>query len=212
MGVGAVFISTLALTRLPEPHDPPQNQQELLAATLQPIVSFVVLGSILIRMSYYVWFGRFVLTFLLADGLSIPFFTAGRRVHSRTLSLSQTLTSRQTTLTPDWLLGVRRPAPMNTTFERPDIEDGSIGRSENSAPGLPRTTTVTTGGSQTTSSQPHEETDATVISSETAVKYHRGAALGEAGMGLEDDSSRNRRLSVDGKVLSRRPKQQRKGA
>jgi hypothetical protein len=49
MGVGAVFISSLALTRLPIPHDPPQNQQEHLAATLQPIVSFIVLGSIIIR-------------------------------------------------------------------------------------------------------------------------------------------------------------------
>jgi hypothetical protein len=49
MGVGAVFVSTLALTRLPTPHDPPENQQELLAATLQPIVAFVVLGSIVIR-------------------------------------------------------------------------------------------------------------------------------------------------------------------
>ncbi|KAK0443115.1 Sodium/hydrogen exchanger [Desarmillaria tabescens] len=49
MGVGAIFVSTLALTRLPEPQYPPQNQQELLAATLQPIVSFVVLGSIIIR-------------------------------------------------------------------------------------------------------------------------------------------------------------------
>lgn len=49
MGVGAVFVSTLALTRLPTPHDPPQNQQELLAAALQPIVAFVVLGSIVVR-------------------------------------------------------------------------------------------------------------------------------------------------------------------
>ncbi|KAK0440284.1 Sodium/hydrogen exchanger [Armillaria borealis] len=57
MGVGAIFVSTLALTRLPEPQYPPQNQQELLAATLQPIVSFVVLGSIIIH------------------GLSIPFFS-----------------------------------------------------------------------------------------------------------------------------------------
>lgn len=52
MGVGAVFISTLALTRLPEPHSPPQNQEEYLAATLQTIVAFVVLGSILIRALY----------------------------------------------------------------------------------------------------------------------------------------------------------------
>ena len=51
MGAGAVFISTLALTRLPEPHSPPQSQAEYLAATLQPVVAFIILGSILIRMS-----------------------------------------------------------------------------------------------------------------------------------------------------------------
>ena len=49
MGVGAVFVSTLALSRLPTPHSPLENQQELLAATLQTIVSFVVLGSIVVR-------------------------------------------------------------------------------------------------------------------------------------------------------------------
>ncbi|KZT26781.1 hypothetical protein NEOLEDRAFT_1131816 [Neolentinus lepideus HHB14362 ss-1] len=49
MGVGAVFVSTLAFTRLPEPGETPETQPELLAATLQTIVSFVVLGSILIR-------------------------------------------------------------------------------------------------------------------------------------------------------------------
>ncbi|KAI0742169.1 hypothetical protein BC629DRAFT_1259638, partial [Irpex lacteus] len=47
----AVFVTTLALSRLPEPHSPPQNQQEYLAATLQTIVAFIVLGSILIRTS-----------------------------------------------------------------------------------------------------------------------------------------------------------------
>ncbi|KAK0200863.1 Cation/H+ exchanger [Desarmillaria ectypa] len=69
MGVGAVFISTLALTELPKPHYPPESQQELLAATLQPIVSFVVLGSII------------------THGLSIPFFSFGRTL-SRTLSMN----------------------------------------------------------------------------------------------------------------------------
>ncbi|KAJ3776510.1 Sodium/hydrogen exchanger [Lentinula raphanica] len=48
MGVGAVFISTLALTELPVPHDPPHNQEELLALYIQPVVAFVVLGSIII--------------------------------------------------------------------------------------------------------------------------------------------------------------------
>ncbi|TFY83606.1 hypothetical protein EWM64_g396 [Hericium alpestre] len=49
MGVGAVFISTLALSRLEAPHCPPQNQEELLAVTLQPIVAFVLLGSIIVQ-------------------------------------------------------------------------------------------------------------------------------------------------------------------
>ena len=49
MGVGAVFVSTLALNRLPKPNNPPRNQTERLAASLQIIVAFVVLGSIFIR-------------------------------------------------------------------------------------------------------------------------------------------------------------------
>ena len=49
MGVGAIFVSTLALSELQTPHDPPRNQEEFLAATLQIIVSFIVLCSITIR-------------------------------------------------------------------------------------------------------------------------------------------------------------------
>lgn len=49
MGVCAIFVSTLALTKLPEPHSPPRNQAEYLAATIQTVVAFVVLGSIIVR-------------------------------------------------------------------------------------------------------------------------------------------------------------------
>jgi sodium/hydrogen antiporter len=51
MGVGAIFVSTLAVTRLPEPDHSttPRSQPELLSLVLRPIVSFVVLGSIVIR-------------------------------------------------------------------------------------------------------------------------------------------------------------------
>ncbi|KAI1785916.1 Sodium/hydrogen exchanger family-domain-containing protein [Ganoderma leucocontextum] len=110
MGVGAIFISTLAVTELPTPQSPPQGQAEVLAATLQTIVSFVVLGSIIIH------------------GLSIPFFSFGRNVHSRTLSLSRTWTSR-TTNAPDWLLGARStPAevtqPASPVMEGRDVEQG----------------------------------------------------------------------------------------
>jgi hypothetical protein len=68
--LGAVFISTLAAGKLPVPSNPPANQTELLAATIQPIVAFMVICSITIH------------------GLSIPSFSLGRRVHtvSRTWS------------------------------------------------------------------------------------------------------------------------------
>lgn len=51
IGVSAVFICNFAQTRLEAPRNPPLSQQDLLATALQPILSFVVLGSILIRMS-----------------------------------------------------------------------------------------------------------------------------------------------------------------
>ncbi|KAI0054470.1 hypothetical protein BV25DRAFT_1922653 [Artomyces pyxidatus] len=85
----AVFISTLALSRLENPQSPPQNQQQFLAACLQPIVSFIVLGSIVIH------------------GLSIPFFSLGRSLSSRTLSPAQTLT-RHSDNVPDWILWAQR--------------------------------------------------------------------------------------------------------
>jgi hypothetical protein len=46
MGIGAIFISTLASTKLPEPVYPPTNQVELLADVIQPIVHFIVLGCV----------------------------------------------------------------------------------------------------------------------------------------------------------------------
>ncbi|KIM74330.1 hypothetical protein PILCRDRAFT_707202 [Piloderma croceum F 1598] len=94
MGVGAVFISSLALTRLATPHNPPQNQEELLASVLQPITAFVVLGSIVVH------------------GLSIPTFSFGRKVHTRTVSLSMTLTNRSRGDAPDWVLWARRSATL----------------------------------------------------------------------------------------------------
>ncbi|KAK0195298.1 Sodium/hydrogen exchanger family-domain-containing protein [Armillaria mellea] len=87
--VGAIFISTLALTRLPEPQYPPETQPELLATMLQPIVS----GSIIIH------------------GLSIPFFSMGRNV-SRTLSRS---TSRDV---PEWMFWINQRGTINKDEER----------------------------------------------------------------------------------------------
>ncbi|KAG1737660.1 Sodium/hydrogen exchanger [Suillus lakei] len=81
MGVSAVFVSALALTRLPTPENPPADQAQYLATTIQPIVSFVVLGSIIVH------------------GLSIPFFTISRKAHSRTSSLTMGSTMMSTNQT-----------------------------------------------------------------------------------------------------------------
>ncbi|KAI0647955.1 Sodium/hydrogen exchanger family-domain-containing protein [Trametes meyenii] len=100
MGIGAIFISTLAAEQLPEPHDPPEGQQELLSASIQPIVAFMVLCSIAVH------------------GLSIPFFTFGRRVHSvsRTWSRHDTVgtfgsTRRSRSILPEWTTQIRHVQP-----------------------------------------------------------------------------------------------------
>jgi hypothetical protein len=49
MGVGAIFVSTLAKHRLPTPNYPPKTQTDYLTASLQPIIAFIVLCSIIIR-------------------------------------------------------------------------------------------------------------------------------------------------------------------
>ena len=77
-------MSTLAAEMLPRPQSPPASQAELLGATIQPVVAFMVLCSILIH------------------GLSIPFFSLGRRVTTVTRTWS-----RQPSL-PDWALHTRR--------------------------------------------------------------------------------------------------------
>ncbi|KAI0927053.1 hypothetical protein AcV5_007692 [Taiwanofungus camphoratus] len=91
MGIGAVFISTLAAQQLPQPSSPPQGQQEMLAASIQPIVAFMVLCSITIH------------------GLSIPFFSLGRRVHSvsRTWSRHDTFGTFNGRGLPEWTTHTR---------------------------------------------------------------------------------------------------------
>ncbi|KAL7408912.1 Sodium/hydrogen exchanger family-domain-containing protein [Mrakia frigida] len=139
MGVGAIFISTLAQTKLPDPVYPPTNQVELLAVTIKPIVHFLVLCSVLIH------------------GLSIPFFSLGRRVHSisRTHSIAFTRTNdsrlysidrdRVERPEPAWLSGMQRIVPgANIRINRDDdVEKGpgdreekEIGLSSDSTAGL----------------------------------------------------------------------------
>lgn len=46
-GIGALFISTLAIERLPTPVLPPESSLDVLALTIQPVTYFIVLCSII---------------------------------------------------------------------------------------------------------------------------------------------------------------------
>ncbi len=81
--IGAIFISSLATGILPRPQNPPTSQAEHLAALIQPVVAFMVLCSILIH------------------GLSIPFFSLGRRVTTVTRTWSRQPSNS------DWTLHTR---------------------------------------------------------------------------------------------------------
>jgi len=97
MGVGAVFISTLALHKLPSPSNPPQSQQDILALAIPSVISFVVLSSIIIRASVT------NVSFLssnsprpVPDGLSIPLFNLGKVLAAIPTTRSESKTN------PDW--------------------------------------------------------------------------------------------------------------
>ncbi|TIA90196.1 hypothetical protein E3P99_01724 [Wallemia hederae] len=115
MGVGAIFISTLATTELPMPEGEPQNQAELVAVTIQPIVWFMVLVSTFIH------------------GLSIPFFSLGRRVNTirQSTSFGNTLSRASITDGNDWMHRMRRVVPgQDIEINRDDdVEKGSLTQS-----------------------------------------------------------------------------------
>ncbi|KAF9479954.1 hypothetical protein BDN70DRAFT_878251 [Pholiota conissans] len=114
IGIGAVFISTLAVETLDKANLPPDHQTELLKQTIQPIVAFMVLCSITIH------------------GLSIPSFSLGRRVHSvsRTWSRRETLTSQ-----PDWTNQARIVTRREDIVINRDLEKGEASPSEVSEKG-----------------------------------------------------------------------------
>jgi NhaP-type Na+/H+ or K+/H+ antiporter len=60
IGVGAIFISTLAKTRLPpiNANDGDTSQVDLLTETIQPIVAFLVLFSVFFRKLSCFWTDR----------------------------------------------------------------------------------------------------------------------------------------------------------
>ncbi|MBW0528732.1 hypothetical protein O181_068447, partial [Austropuccinia psidii MF-1] len=107
IGVGAIFISTLATSKLPTPHIPPQSSLDILALTTQPLIYLLVLFSVLIH------------------GLSIPFFTLGRNVHSRVHSITRTWTQASGN-EPSWLSRVKRVDKTNDNlFNEPKLDQSS---------------------------------------------------------------------------------------
>lgn len=156
IGVGAVFISTLATEALPKPENPSEDQVELLAATIQPIVAFMVLCSITIH------------------GLSIPFFTFGRRVHSvsRTWSRHQSMDPSG----PEWATHTRRVArPEDIVINRDSaMERGEVLGEEEKQPSPVDTT-----------AEKEEEMIPSSSSSSSPLKDHREFGVGDPNASTE---------------------------
>ena len=126
MGIGAIFISTLAneylsdyLARNPSTTSSSDHHQrhqiEVVRVMVQPLVAFMVLCSIIIH------------------GLSIPGFSLGRRVHS----VSRTWSRRDTTIgsgggrvgvAPDWTNQARLVSRPEDIVINRDLERGDGGR------------------------------------------------------------------------------------
>ncbi|KAI0696015.1 Sodium/hydrogen exchanger family-domain-containing protein [Cytidiella melzeri] len=139
MGVGAIYISTLAAQQLPTPSNPPANQTELLAASIQPIVSFMVLVSILIH------------------GLSIPFFSLGRRVHSVSRTWSRHDTFGRSHATPEWANLTRPMVRGEQIVINRDAGDLDLERGENTVRGDETPTTEKTSGGSDSQTQTQDE-------------------------------------------------------
>lgn len=119
IGIGAVFISTLAVEFLHHNHkgDNLRNAEiTILEDAIQPIVAFMVLCSITLH------------------GLSIPSFSLGRRVHSVSRTWSRRDT--QTSAPPDWTTQTRMVTRGEDIVINRDLELGSARPLEKSESGL----------------------------------------------------------------------------
>lgn len=111
MGVGAIFMCTYGRILLPEHvNKPPQTPNEVLTLTIQPIVFFFVLSSVIVH------------------GFSIPFFAFGKRAQSNFSRSLTTTTSIFPASEPSWVNRIRRFNTRATTGEKsePDQEPGSV--------------------------------------------------------------------------------------
>lgn len=140
MGVGAIFISTLAASKLPTPEIPPRDNIETLALIVVPVTYCIVLSSILVH------------------GLTISFFTLGRRVHSRVQSFSRTLTAQSgnsrfgTTFSISGRDGANEPSWMSRVKRATRAEDIVINRDDDESPESLAEKGITRQGSEETGS------------------------------------------------------------
>jgi hypothetical protein len=133
MGIGAIFISTLASQFLlqhidgnPSTTASQRRQIEMVSQMIQPIVAFMVICSITIH------------------GLSIPGFSLGRRVHSvsRTWSMRDTTASRAGAA-PDWTNQARLVTRAEDIVINRDLERGGGDTGGRGGGGVPLEKTMT---------------------------------------------------------------------
>lgn len=180
MGVGAIFIATLARTQLPvDVEEEPDDQVKLLAHTIQPIVAFLVLCSVL------------------CHGLSIPFFSLTKRVHSITHTWSRTSFDRGDD--PAWATHTRRINPGDKiTINRDD--DGVAIRANVDADDGPDDGTADRGGGiidekqgqQGSSSTTSDSSQTMAASASDAEKGLPRSGTGSSGDAVDDRDSATR--------------------
>ena len=113
MGITAIFMSTLGneflsrhISSHPSPSTGSNQQYQIVRDTIEPIIAFIVLCSIIIH------------------GLSIPGFSLGKRVHS----ISRTWSRRDTTGSgrPDWTNRTKLITRAEDIIINRDLEKGEI--------------------------------------------------------------------------------------
>ncbi|PLW39975.1 hypothetical protein PCASD_06824 [Puccinia coronata f. sp. avenae] len=135
IGVGALFISTLATAKLPTPQEPPETSLDILALTTQSLIYLLIFFSVLIH------------------GLSIPFFTLGKNVHSRVHTMTRTWTQASGN-EPSWLSRVKRvERPADDNPDVPKLEEKEVHDSPQVPPSGPATPDMVPGQRQISDDQ-----------------------------------------------------------
>jgi hypothetical protein len=191
MGVGAIFIATLAVTELP-PGDPDADttQVDKLRDVLVPVVAFLVLSSVV------------------THGMSIPFFSLGRRVHSITYTWSRNASmDTRRDEEPAWTTHARRIIPGqqivinrdddaeegDLSIRRVDTSDSVNGDKRQTAPEEPEDESGGSSSSRTAGNLNGEEIEMHIRSKDSDLRRGTdddGDSLGEQGAADEPSDGR----------------------